>query len=99
MRPIWKLLAISALVVSFAAGFGRSAPASAYMRFEAVGTSPLCGCCPESCGGGTYFGCWSSVDHPKDAVTCIYQANGKHFNCLSCINDASAAVSSASELP
>lgn len=100
MKRIWKLLAISALVAIFAVGFGSSAPADAYLRFEVVGQAGVCACCPQTCGGGTYFGCWSSVDHPDNAVTCIYQTPaGKHFNCLSCLNSTAAAEGSSTELP
>ena len=92
MKPVHKLLAVSALAVLFAVGFGGSAPASSY-RVEAVGAVSVCACCPATCSGGTYWGCWSSPDHPSEAVTCIYTSPaGKHFNCVSCLNTATPAT-------
>lgn len=91
MKPIWKLVAVSALAVCFAFGFGGSAMADSYMEFRAASAAGHCSCCPSSCGGGTYFGCWNSVDHPSNAVTCIYQGSQGHFNCLSCMVSATPA--------
>lgn len=44
-----------------------------------------CGCCPKTCGGGTFIGCYHSISMPPNAVTCSYQdAKGKFFDCVSC---------------
>lgn len=102
MKPIWKLLAVSALTAFFAVGSGNTASTDSYLRYQVAGPSSLCGCCPQSCGGGTYVGCWSSVNHPDNAVTCIYASGSTHFNCLSCMVSASATeaeLSPAQELP
>lgn len=91
MKSIGKLFTISALTVFFALGLGSTAPAASSMKLY-IGATAACSCCPSSCGGGTYFGCWSSINHPDDAVTCIYtDSNGNHFNCLSCFRTAAEA--------
>jgi hypothetical protein len=85
MKSMGKLFTISALTVFFAFGLGRTAPAASSLKLS-TGATAACSCCPSTCGGGTYFGCWSSVDHPDNAVTCIYtNSEGKHFNCVSCM--------------
>lgn len=45
-----------------------------------------CGCCPKTCGGGTFIGCYHSISMPPNAVTCSYQdAKGNFFDCVSCL--------------
>jgi hypothetical protein len=45
-----------------------------------------CGCCPATCGGGTFIGCYHTIAMPPNAVTCVYvDANGKAFDCVSCL--------------
>lgn len=84
MKSVWKLFTISALTLFFAFGLGRTAPAASATKLYTA-TASACSCCPKTCGGGTFWGCWSSPEHPDNAVTCIYQTStGAHFNCLSC---------------
>lgn len=92
MRPVQKLLIVSALAVIIAVGLSGPAPAASAL-VEVVGAAGVCGCCPATCAGGTYWGCWSSPEHPENGVTCIYlNSQQQHFNCLSCLNTATPAT-------
>jgi len=65
-----------------------------------------CGCCPKTCLGLTFIGCYPHIGMPPNAVTCSYQdATGKFFDCVSCLladttkDTASAALNAIFEKP
>ncbi len=90
-NPLPKCLALTVLLL-MAAFVGHAASVDSSHTFLAAG---LCSCCPATCGGGTYYGCYNTVDMPPNAVTCVYKdAAGKLFECVSCLN-ASADTTTA----
>lgn len=90
MKSIWKLLALAAVAAIFVPGLAVAHSAS----FEAtrVAAAGMCGCCPASCGGGTYYACYNTITMPGNAVTCSYKnSSGGEFDCLSCMSAATPA--------
>jgi len=77
-----KSLAISALLVMAVLGVGHAATAAS----PALLAVDACGCCPKTCLGGTFIGCYHTIYMPPNAVTCVYRdANGNAFDCVSCL--------------
>ncbi|MFL6235807.1 MAG: hypothetical protein ACJ76N_21940 [Thermoanaerobaculia bacterium] len=90
-----KSLAISVLLVmaAFAVGHAATAASPALLAVDA------CGCCPKTCLGGTFIGCYHTIYMPPNAVTCVYRdAAGNAFDCVSCLLAASDTDKTAAAL-
>ena len=91
MNPFRKLLVVLALVtVATLASSGAAFTVSTGMVYASA-PAGVCACCPASAPGGTFVGCYNTINMPPNAVTCVYEdANGNVFAYVSCINKAAA---------
>jgi hypothetical protein len=93
-----KSLAISMLLIMAALGVSHAMTAASPVLLAV----DACGCCPKTCLGGTFIGCYHHISMPPNAVTCVYQgADGQPFDCVSCLladkNPATDALSAIFE--
>ena len=93
MNPFRKLVVVLALVtLATLASTSTAFTSTALVLYEGAAARGVCDCCPATCGGGRFYGCYNTVNMPPDAVTCVYtDAAGNLFSCVSCINRAPVA--------
>ena len=94
MNPFKKLAVVLALVALATLASGSTAMTATGATFYSAAAGAaggVCGCCPRTCQGGTFIGCYNTIFMPPNAVTCVYMAaDGTAFDCVSCINKAVA---------
>lgn len=92
MNPFRKLAVVLVLVaLATLASSSTAITATGATFYSAAAGGGVCGCCPATCQGGTFIGCYNTIFMPPNAVTCVYVgADGKAFDCVSCINKAVA---------
>jgi len=80
-----KYFALTVLLVMAAFAAAHAAPVALSHPIFPIDAD--CSCCPQTCGGGTFLGCYD-LSTPPGAVTCVYKdAAGNVFDCVSCILD------------
>ncbi|HEX4965753.1 MAG TPA: hypothetical protein VF173_33395 [Thermoanaerobaculia bacterium] len=86
MRNLSKCLVTSVFLALalLAAGHSASAAMAPTPPGELLAVD-ACGCCPATCLGGTFIGCYHTIAMPPNAVTCVYIKDGKAFDCVSCL--------------
>ncbi|HEY0556168.1 MAG TPA: hypothetical protein VGG20_18085 [Thermoanaerobaculia bacterium] len=83
-KPGFKFLVTSLFLIVALLGAGQAArAASAPMGLMTA--IDVCGCCPVTCGGGTFVGCYNVLGMPPNAVTCVYSNSGGGPGCVSCL--------------
>lgn len=88
MNPFRKLVVVLALVtLATLASTSAAFTAPGVVLYQGAAAAGVCACCPATCGGGTFIGCYNTINMPPNAVTCVYaDADGNASACLSCIN-------------
>jgi hypothetical protein len=86
-KPTFMCLLVSLVLIVPLLGASKAAGAAVEKApYGALKAGGVCACCPQTCGGGTFIGCYNTIDMPPNAVTCVYSNSGGGPGCVSCLN-------------
>ena len=90
-KPAFMCLVVSLALIVPLLGASKAAGAAVEKApYGALMAGGVCACCPQTCGGGTFIGCYNTINMPPNAVTCVYSNSGGGPGCVSCLNAAAA---------
>jgi len=88
-KPTFLCLVVSLALIVPLLGASKAAGAAVEKApYGALMAGGVCACCPQTCGGGTFIGCYNTINMPPNAVTCVYSNSGGGPGCVSCLNAA-----------